>query len=71
MAIFSSTSSNNLEMLKVSLTRSDDVERGMRIELAWPAWKGRVRRACTVHLVIWLRLWLTPGDRHSPYLMAR
>ena len=22
--------------------------------------EGRGRRACTVHLVIWLRLWLTP-----------
>jgi hypothetical protein len=31
-----------LDMLKVSLTRSDDVERGSRIELAWPAWKVAV-----------------------------
>ena len=29
---------------KSELTRSDDVERVTRIELAWPAWKAKPKR---------------------------
>jgi hypothetical protein len=41
--------SNNFRTLKGELTRSDDLERVTRIELAWPAWKVAVTvRTCAI-----------------------